>query len=591
MKLNIKDFKDPNVFIRSYKRIWPYAKKYWFRCILALFIAIPVGAMDAIIAKFLQPYVDRVLLGKDATFAVLIPALIVAFTTVQGILLYASTYINTWLGNKISTNIGRDLYKKLLTLDSAYFDQTDSGTIVQRFCNDAFVASSSLISNLRMFISKIFSSVALIYVMIISSKHLTIIAIIALVVAFIPLRFVRKKMKGVVDKTVSANASAVTANNETSGGNKIIAAYNLQDYQNKKYDGIMDKTFTLSVKMVQYTNWVSPVMHFVLSIGIAGVFWYSNSLVLNGVITSGDFVAFMGAMLLLYTPLKTIGNNVIDIQRAFMAIDRIFEIFALEPKIKNKRDAKILTGVNKEISFDNVTFSYVPHKPVLKDINIKVDVGQTIALVGNSGGGKSTFVNLIPRFYDVQKGAVKIDGVDVKDLDIASLRSQIAIVFQDNFLFGGTIRENILLGKLDATEEEVAYAVKSAHLDSFISTLPDGLNTIIGERGTTLSGGQKQRVAIARAFIKNAPIVILDEATSALDNKSEAVVQKAIENLMKNRTVFVIAHRLSTVQNADKIVVINEGHIMETGSHKELLKNIDGPYHTLYNAQFKNKED
>ncbi|MDR0291938.1 MAG: ABC transporter ATP-binding protein/permease [Elusimicrobium sp.] len=578
-----------NNFVTAYRRIWPYAKPYWFRALLALLIAIPVGALDAVIAMFLKPYTDKVLFDLNATYIYKIPLAVVGFTVVQGILLYASAYLNAWLGSKISTNIGRDLYKKLLTLEPAYFDKTTSGHVVQRFCTDAFTASNTLITNLRMFISKVFSSIALIAVLFYNSWQLSLIAVAALLFAFAPLRYVRRKMKGVVTKSVVVNANAVTANNETFSGNKIIAGYNLQDYQNKKYDGIMDNTFNLSVKMVQYTNWLSPLMHIVLSVGIAGVIAYSSYLIMHGYITRGNFVSFLAAMFLLYTPIKTVGNNIIDIEKAILAIERIFEIFGLSAGITDKAGAKTISSIKKNIKFEGVTFEYAPDKPVLKDINLTVPVGQTVAFVGNSGGGKSTLVNLIPRFYDVQRGAVLIDGVNVKDITLKSLRSHMAVVFQDNFLFSGTIRENITLGNLDAAEEEIVNAVRNAHLADFIAGLPDGLDTVIGERGTTLSGGQKQRVAIARAFVRNASVVILDEATSALDNKSEAVVQKAIDNLMKNRTVFVIAHRLSTVQNADKIVVINEGRIVEAGSHAELLKNAGGPYHILYHAQFKDK--
>ncbi|MCL2888685.1 MAG: ABC transporter ATP-binding protein/permease [Elusimicrobia bacterium] len=578
-----------NNFVTAYRRIWPYAKPFWFRAALALLIAIPVGALDAVIAMFLKPYTDNVLFDLNSTYIYKIPLAVIAFTVVQGVLIYTSSYLNTWLGSKISTNIGRDLYKKLLTLEPGYFDKTTSGHVVQRFCTDAFTASNTLITNLRMFISKVFSSIALVGVLFYNSWQLALIAVAALLIAFAPIRYVRKRMKGVVGKSVVVNASAVTANNETFAGNKIIAAYNLQHYENKKYDKIMDDTFNLSVKMVQYTNWLTPLMYVVLAVGIAGVITYSSYLIMHGYITRGNFVSFLAAMFMLYTPIKTVGNNIVDIEKAFLAIDRIFEIFGLSSGITDAKNAKTISTIKRNIKFEDVTFEYVPGKPVLKDINLTVPVGQTVAFVGNSGGGKSTLVNLIPRFYDVQRGAVLVDGVNVKDISLKSLRSQMAVVFQDNFLFSGTIRENILLGKLDAKEEEVLSAVQNAHLSDFIAGLPDGLDTFIGERGTTLSGGQKQRVAIARAFVRNAPVIILDEATSALDNKSEAIVQKAIDNLMKNRTVFVIAHRLSTVQNADKIVVINEGRIVESGTHEELLKNAGGPYNILYNAQFKDK--
>ena len=331
------------------------------------------------------------------------------------------------------------------------------------------------------------------------------------------------------------------------------------------------------------------MMHVVVSVGIAAVIGYGSYLIVHGTITSGSFVSFLTALIMLYGPIKGIGKNYNAVMVSFMAIERVMEILDLQPAIADKASAQKLKAEHNDICFKDVCFEYIPGVPVLKDINLEVKSGTTVALVGNSGGGKSTFVNLLPRFYDVTSGQITINGQDIRDYTLESLRDKIAVVFQDNFLFSGSLRSNILLGKEDATEEEIARALKMAYLDDFVETLEDGLDTDIGERGSLLSGGQRQRLAIARAFIKNAPIVILDEATSALDNKSEAVVQKAIDNLMQERTVFVIAHRLSTVQNADKIVVINDGEIIEQGKHDELLKIEDGAYRMLYNAQFKKK--
>ena len=342
--------------------------------------------------------------------------------------------------------------------------------------------------------------------------------------------------------------------------------------------------------MIQRTSWLSPMMHVIVSVGIGLAIGYGSHLILTKQITSGNFVSFITALIMLYTPIKNLGNNFNAVQFSFMAIERVFNVLDAKPAIKDKPDAKILNGVHKSIDFEHVNFEYIKGKPVLKDINLKVNAGETIALVGNSGGGKSTIVSLIPRFYDVKSGSIKIDGLDIKDYTLKSLRANISVVFQDNFLFSGTIKENILLGKQNATDEEIHKALEMAYLDEFVKTLKDGINTYIGERGILLSGGQKQRVAIARAFIKNAPIVILDEATSALDNKSEAIVQKAIDNLMKDKTVFVIAHRLSTVQNAHRIAVINEGKLAELGSHEELMQIENGLYKNLYNMQFKKQE-
>ena len=334
---------------------------------------------------------------------------------------------------------------------------------------------------------------------------------------------------------------------------------------------------------------MSPIMYLIASFGIAIVMCFGNHLILTGQMTSGSFASFVTSLLLLYKPIKTLGNTLTGLQTIFVSMGRVFELFDLVPEIQNRPEAKTLGRVSNDISFEHVYFQYEEGIDVLKDVSIDVKVGETLALVGNSGGGKTTFVNLLPRFYDIYKGSIKIDGIDIRDYTLESLRNNISIVFQDNFLFSGTIRDNIMMGDFNASEEKLEEAIKGAHLDEFLSTLPNGVDTVIGERGTTLSGGQRQRVAIARAMVKDSAIVILDEATSALDNKSEAIVQKALENLMKNRTVFVIAHRLSTIQNADKIAVVNDGQIVEVGTHEQLLSKENGAYRTLYYSQF-NKE-
>ena len=333
------------------------------------------------------------------------------------------------------------------------------------------------------------------------------------------------------------------------------------------------------------------MMHIIVSVGIAGAIGYGSHLIMSNQITAGNFVSFITALILLYTPVKSIGNNLNSVQMSFFAIEQIFAILDTQPGIQNIQNPITMSNNHKKIQFINVNFEYIENQPVLKNINLYINKGEKVALVGNSGGGKTTIVNLIPRFYDVTSGCITIDDIDIRGYSMKSLRDNIAVVFQDNFLFSGTIRENILLGKENATEDEIQNAIKMAYLEDFILSLPEKENTQIGERGILLSGGQKQRVAIARAFLKNAPILILDEATSALDNKSEAVVQKAIDNLMQDKTVFVIAHRLSTIVNADKIVVINNGEVVEVGKHQELMKIPNGQYRTLYEMQFKKQEE
>ena len=590
-----KDYEEPKDFIGyikstqayvNYSKIMPYVKPYWFRALLAVLICIPIGSLDAVIALSLKPYMDLVMVEKSVNSPWYIPFAIVAFTTLQGFLNYLATYMNTWVGTKITNDLKLDLYKKMLTLETAFFDKKKSGDIVFRFNNDADLACAGLLDNLKTFVSRLFSSLSLVGVLFYNSWQLALIAVFVLGCAFLPLTKIRKRIKDVLDKSIAITASIITSYNESYAGIKTIASYNLDRIQESKFEKILNSLFSFKMKLIQRTSWLSPMMHVIVSVGIGIAIGYGSHLILTNQITSGNFVSFITALIMLYTPIKNLGNNFNAVQFSFLAIERVFDILDSQPKIKDKDNAVELKNINS-IEFKNVSFEYIKDRPVLKNINLNVNSGETIALVGNSGGGKSTIVSLIPRFYDINSGSIRIDGMDIRDLTLRSLRQNIAIVFQDNFLFSGTIRDNIMLGNENASEDDVDKAVKMAYLDDFVSGLTNGLDTQIGERGILLSGGQKQRVAIARAFLKNAPIVILDEATSALDNKAEAIVQKAIENLMQDKTVFVIAHRLSTIQNAYKIVVINEGEIVEIGSHEELLKIENGAYRLLYEMQFK----
>lgn len=577
--------------VEAYQRMWPLVKPYWFRCLLATLITLPIGALDAVIALALKPFMDTVVVSQNGETPFnlplyVIPIFIILFTLFQSALEYASAYLSAWTGGKITQEMKKKLYEKLLVLDTSFLDSVSSGLIVTRFDADANTACSGLLNNVKTFTTRIFSSLTLIGVLLYTSWQLAIIAIVVLGSALYPVTKIRKKIKKIVAQSVVVNGQVLTAFNETYAGNKTIKSYNLHNHQRDKFFGILTQSFKLSIKNTQRTAWLSPVMHIIIAIGMAAAIWYGSYLIKSKTISAGDFVAFITAMLMLYTPIKNIGKNFNAVQLSLMAIERVFEMIDMEVQIKENKKAKEMPTLKNEIEFKNVDFSYTEEKQILKNINLTIKKGQTVALVGNSGGGKTTVVNLIPRFYDVNNGEILIDGLNVKDISLGSLRDQIAVVFQDNFLFSGTIKDNIMLGKPTATKKEVEKAIKMACLDEFINSLENGLDTEIGERGVLLSGGQKQRIAIARAFLKNAPIVILDEATSALDNKSEAIVQQAIDNLMKDRTVIVIAHRLSTVQNADKIIVINSGEIIESGSHQELLEK-KSAYFALYQAQFK----
>ncbi len=574
-------------FLQNYRKIWPYVKPYKFRAMLAVFLTLPMGLMDASIALLLKPYMDAVMVNRSAAANTIMPVIIVGVSVFQSLLNYASTYFNSWVGQKITMDLRMSLFAKLIRNEVNFFDKKTSGEVQLRYNADADAACNGLLNNIKTVTTQVFSSIALIGVLFWNSWQLAIVAIVAMGFALYPASQVRKKIAGMVKQTVTFGAGISTSYNEAFSGNRVITSYNLYDYQKIRFKNTLHTLFNLGMKMTKRTGILSPLMHFIVSLGIAGVVWLGGHLIVTNQLTPGGFVSFISALLMLYTPVKGLGNNITALQISFMSMERVFEMLEREPAIKNQLNATTLNDIKQGITYKDVVFEYTKDTPVLKGVSLHIKKGQTIALVGNSGGGKTTFVNLLPRFYDVTSGSICIDGVDIKNIELDSLRDKIAIVFQDNILFAGTIRENILLGRTDITEDRLQVVLKNACLDEFILSLEKGLDTEIGERGVLLSGGQKQRIAIARAFIKDAPIVILDEATSALDNKSEAVVQTAIHNLMRDRTVFIIAHRLSTVRNADSIVVINYGEIVEQGTHDELIVQEGSVYGMLYNTSLK----
>lgn len=590
--MKLKDTQALDSFNYGYllKRVYKYIKPYMFRVIMGFIIAIPVGLLDGVVAYALKPYMDEVLIKKNMLLAVIIPFGIVFFAGLQGVLRYLNEYLANWCGQKVTNAVKIGLFEKLVTMDSRFFDENSSGIVLTRFLSDPETASRGILDNIKAFVTAVCGAVALVGVMLYNSWILALVGVIVLFIAFLPVALIRKRIKSASNKNMKIGGDLTTNFIETYSGNKIMTAYNLNKYQLDKFVQNIHDMFDVNMSLVKRSAWMSPIMYLIASVGIALVFGFGTYLVISGQMTGGGLASFVTSLLLLYKPVKTMGNTLTTLQTLFVALGRTFELFDMQPEIKDKEGAATLENVKEGVAFDNVSFEYEEGVPVLKNINFNVKVGETLALVGNSGGGKSTIANLIPRFYDVKSGAVRIDGVDIRDFTLESLRKNISIVFQDNFLFSGTIRENLLMGNFNATENDIQKVVQAAHLDEFLNELPDGLETVLGERGTTLSGGQRQRVAIARAMLKDAPIIILDEATSALDNESEAIVQKALENLMENKTVFVIAHRLSTIHNADRIAVINEGELAEIGTHDELMNLPNGKYRLLYEMQFNKSE-
>ena len=585
-------------------RIWPYIKPYMFRIILGFLVAIPLGLLDGVTAFALKPYMDYVIGGKSFEFsllnhpfvitsvqmAVILPIGVILFAAIQGVLRYTNGYLSSWTSAHITNDVKFDLFERLIHMHPQFFDENSSGIIISRYMGDPGTASAGIVDNIKTITTSLFGALGLIAVMLYSSWKLAIIGVVVLCVAFLPVALIRKRIKAASNKNMVIGGNITTNINETYNGIKVMAAYGLQERQNKYFKDQTWESYNVGMSLYKRSGCMSPLMYLIASFGIATVLGVGTYLINSGQMTAGSFASFVTSLLLLYKPVKTLGNTLTGIQNIFVAMGRIFELFDLEPEIKDSPNARELKGLNESIKFENVEFEYIPNHPVLKNLNLEVKKNETLAIVGNSGGGKSTLVNLLPRFYDIKSGAIKFDGTDIREYTIESLRQNISMVFQDNFLFSGTIRENIMMGNPSASEQELRQAIESAHLQEMIADLPDGLESMLGERGLTLSGGQRQRVAIARAMLRNAPIVILDEATSALDNESEAIVQKAMDNLMKNRTVFIIAHRLSTIKNANRIAVINEGELVELGTHEELMSIPEGEYKTLYEMQFKKQD-
>jgi subfamily B ATP-binding cassette protein MsbA len=570
-----------------HRELMVLVKKQWIRLALAMLFMLAMAGANSAIPFLIKPVVDDIFVEKNSLMLGFLPIMVILVYIVLGVSMYFQEYLMNYVGKNIIQNLRDRLYNRIMDLPISFFHHEKTGVLISRVTNDVNIINSMVSSMITGALRDFFTVFGLTFVIFYRDWKMAIFALIVLPIAFFPIIALGKRVRKVTFGTQKAMGDMTTMLHETFSGNKIVKAFGMEAYEKRRFARKTAKLFRLQMKAVRFKALSSPVMEFLGGVGVALVIWYGGMRVISGQSTAGTFFSFMAAVLMLYGPVKKISKLNNTLQEGLAGADRVFDILETRSKIEEKPSATILQRHPHCVRFDRVHFGYHQQKMVLKDINLTVKAGEIIALVGASGGGKTSLVNLIPRFYDVSQGKVLIDDIDVRDAALGSLRDQIAIVTQEPILFNETVQNNIAYGNPDASEKEIMAAAKSAFAYDFIESFAEKFATNIGELGARLSGGQKQRICIARALLKNAPILILDEATSALDTESEALVQKALENLMQGRTTFVIAHRLSTIDYAHRVIVLKDGRIVESGTQQELLAK-SGEFHKLYQLQFKN---
>ncbi len=567
-----------------HKRLLELIKDNRMRLFLAMLCMLVMAAATSATAFLVKPVLDDIFFNKNVRMLTLIPLAVIAIYLLRGFGMYGQEYLMSYVGQGIIRRLRNMLYDHIQDLPLSFFHAEKTGVLMSRITNDVNIIKSMVSTAVTSVLRDCFTLIGLVGVIFYRDWRLALYAIIILPVAFLPIvrfgRRVRRVSTGCQESMAELNSFL----HETFSGNKIVKAFGMETYEKERFHEKTLSLFHLEMKAVIARSLSSPIMEFLAGLGIAFIIWYGGYRVISGESTAGTFFSFMAAVLMLYDPVKKLSNLNNSVQEGLAAADRVFDIIERESVIQEIDHPVEIPFHPHAVSFENVDFRY-DETPVLKHINLRANAGEILALVGMSGGGKTTLVNLIPRFYDITSGVIRVDETDIRKASLKSLRKQIAIVTQEPILFNDTIGNNIAYGNPSAPFADIVDAARAAFAYDFIERLPGQFDTSIGELGSRLSGGEKQRLCIARALLKNAPILILDEATSSLDSESEMLVQKALENLMKGRTTFVIAHRLSTIGYADRIIVIVNGEIVEQGSHDDLMAG-QGEYHKLYEMQF-----
>ncbi len=573
--------------METFKRLLKMSKKYYLLLSLAMLCMLVAGALQSAQALLVKPVLDDIFLGKNPKALKWIPLAVVGIFLIKGACNYGQTIMMNFIGLRIITNLRNKLYEQIQRQSLAFFTQHPTGILMSRITNDVASIQSASSEAVTSLIRDTVTLVSLIGVVFYTDWKLAIVATIVFPLAIYPISVLGKKMRKVATSTQVTMGTLTSLLQETISGTRIVKAFGMEKYENQRFAAENERLFKLNMKTVSVNAISHPLMEFLGSLGIAAVIFYGGYNVVHGNSTPGTFFSFLAALIMLYEPVKRLVNVNNTIQQGIAGADRVFSIIDCVPDIDDKPGARALPPITHSIDIENVSFRY-EKTPVLKNISLSIKAGEVVAFVGMSGGGKTTLVNLIPRFYDVTSGRILIDGQDIRDVTMQSLRSQIAIVTQQTILFNDTVKNNIAYGDIERTQDDIINAAKAANAHDFIMKLPQQYDTNIGELGTKLSGGEKQRISIARALLKDAPILILDEATSSLDTEAEIEVQEALDNLMKGRTTLVIAHRLSTIRNADRIIALVNGEIVEEGTHESLLAK-QGEYFRLYNLQFKDE--